>query len=86
MRLSMSVASRLSPKPSRRQTRRTWVSTMIPLGTCVTSDMVGREAGLVIGYNGHWEHFYPPLRYPYVVLWEDGYFDYYNPSSFQVAR
>lgn len=58
---------------------------LLPLGTIVTSHMASRERGMVIGYNGDRSSlFYPVSRYPYVILWEDGYFEVYGPESFEV--
>jgi len=61
---------------------------LIPLGTTVTSILPerGRDRGMVIGYNGDERHtFYNNHCYPYVILWENGFFEVYHPGSFQGA-
>jgi hypothetical protein len=62
-------------------------SGLLPLGTVVVSSvMVERDRGMVIGYNADKHHtFYDNGRYPYVILWEDGYFEVYGPVSLQEA-
>ena len=61
---------------------------LLPLGTEVTSTVTGREKGIIIGYNNATkEHlFYDSKRYPYVILWEDGYFEVYGIDSFKVKE
>ena len=39
---------------------------------------------MIVAYNGDHNGFYPASRYPYVVLWDNGYFEVYSPSSLQV--
>jgi len=59
---------------------------LLPLGTMVRLDGTFGRRGMIIAYNGdHNTMFYPASRYPYVVLWMDGYFEVYTPSSLQVA-
>jgi len=57
---------------------------LLPLGTEVTSRMEGRENGIIIGYNDNRNAFYERGDYPYVILWEDSYFEVYGISSFEV--
>ncbi|MHC4297965.1 MAG: hypothetical protein ACYS7Y_11730 [Planctomycetota bacterium] len=57
----------------------------LALGTHVTSDMEGRCNGMVIGYNMG-KGCYDDQRYPYVVLWEDGYIEVYSEASFSPVR
>lgn len=57
---------------------------LVPLNTIVFSRVRGRRLGLIIGYNADTNGWYPAWRYPYVILWEDGYFEVYTPSQFEV--
>jgi len=56
----------------------------MPLGTMVQHDGTFGRRGIIIAYNGDNSGFYHSSRYPYVVLWDNGYFEVYSPSSLVV--
>ena len=62
------------------------VIALLPTGTEVTSTMVGRRNGIIIGYNENVGAFYHRRQYPYVILWEDGYFEVYGTDSFSTRE
>ena len=62
------------------------VLTLLPLGTEVSSILTGRSKGIIIGYNASQDMFYHRERYPYVILWEDGYFEVYGRESFSTQE
>lgn len=60
------------------------MDSLMPVGTTVTSTMPGRETGTIIAINRN-RSGYDGYRYPYVVVWEDGYKDFYGCNSFETA-
>ena len=52
---------------------------MIPLGSKVKIPVISDEIGIVVGYNSQSEKsFYPPSRYPYLIKFDRGTFEFGN--------
>lgn len=59
--------------------------TLLPLGTEVSSGALGRDRGIIFAYNIGGDLFYPGTRYPYAIVWEDGFIEVYSQQSFEVV-
>ena len=53
---------------------------LLPIGTLVQKGIIGGRCGQIVAYNGNTD----AENHPYIVLWEEGYFDAYCIGSIVV--